>query len=364
VTRYGKHALLHVWTMEPFNAESPPRLLLQSLVTPAELLYVRNHGGVPEVDGASYRLAVGGKLGRPLELSLEDLTERFARVTVEATLNCAGNRRNQLIEVAPIPGEVPWRDGAIGTGSWAGARLGDVLAAARVDPGARHVSFVGLDEVEADGQVVNFGGSIPLAKALHPETLLAYQLNGAALPPVHGFPVRLLVPGYIGARSVKWLSRITVQADPSANYFQTRAYKLFPPSARPETVDWDGGVMLGEMPVNAAICRPGDGETVPSGQALVEGWAIAGGERLVARVDVSRDAGESWHEAELAEPNRAWTWCFWRIRLELEPGPCELVVRAWDSAANTQPEDPAKIWNLKGYVNNAWHRVGITVAPL
>jgi sulfite oxidase len=362
VNRFGKNAALRVWTTAPFNAEPPLDLLVGSLVTPIELFYVRNHGEVPEVDPAAYRLEVVGMVDRPLELSLEDLRDGFARVTLDATLNCAGNRRSQLIDVEPIPGEVPWRDGAIGNGSWTGARLADVLAAAGVDPGARHVSFAGLDESEANGHVMSFGGSIPLVKAVSPETLLAYELNGAALPPVHGFPVRALVPGYIGARSVKWLSAITVGAEPSTNYFQTRAYKLFPRDVRPETADWDKGIVLGELSVNSAICRPGDGKTVPAGQALVEGWASAGGDRLVARVEVSRDGGKSWLEAQLVGAGRAWTWCLWRARLEPEPGPCELVVRAWDSAANTQPEDPAEIWNLKGYVNNAWQRVRITVA--
>ena len=362
MTRFGKHAGLHVWTTAPFNAEPPLDLLVGSLVTPTELLYVRNHGNVPEVDPTAYRLAVLGMVERPLELSLQDLREGFTRVTLDATLNCAGNRRSQLIEVEPIPGEIPWRDGAIGTGSWAGVRLRDVLAAAGVDSRARHASFVGLDEVDVNGHVVTFGGSIPLAKALRPETLLAYELNGAALPPVHGFPVRALVPGYIGARSVKWLSTITLGAEPSTNYFQTRAYKLLPRDVRPEAADWDKGIVLGELPVNSAICRPGEGETVPAGQVLVAGWASAGGDRLVARVEISRDGGESWLEAEPVAASSASTWCLWRARLEVEPGPCELVVRAWDSAANTQPQDPAQLWNAKGYVNNAWQRVRFTVA--
>ena len=361
MTRFGKHPDLLVWTPEPFNAEPPAGLLRQSLVTPLDLFYVRNHGAVPEVDRGAYRLSVRGMVVRQLELGLDDLRQRFPPITLGATLACAGNRRSQLIEAAPIPGEVPWRDGAIGHGNWMGAPLADVLAAAGVEPGARHVAFVALDEADESGQVVNFGGSIPLAKALRPETLLAYELNGAPLPPVHGFPLRVVVPGYIGARSVKWLSTITIQAEPSTNYFQRRAYKLFPPHVRPETADPQEGFMLGELPVNAAISRPGAGETVP-GNTLVEGWAIAGGDRAVVRVDLSWDGGRTWLEAELEHANTAWSWCFWRAELDLEPGPCELVARAWDSAANSQPEHAAKIWNPKGYVNNAWHRVAIRVA--
>ena len=362
MTRFGKHPDLLVWAPEPFNAEPPVQLLRQSFVTPLDLFYVRNHGAVPEVDPASYRLSVRGLVVRELELRLEDLKQRFRRITLGATLSCAGNRRSQLIEAAPIAGELPWRDGAIGHGNWTGARLADVLAVAGLEPGAHHAAFVGLDEAEESGQVVNFGGSIPLAKALSAETLLAYELNGGPLPPAHGFPLRVVVPGYIGARSVKWLSTITVGAEPSANYFQRRAYRLLPPHARPETVDPESGFMLGEMPVNSAICRPGAGEAVPAGETLVEGWAIAGGDRAVTRVDLSSDGGRTWLQAELEQPCPPWSWCFWRARLQLEPGRCELAARAWDSAANTQPDDPAKIWNPKGYVNNAWHRVGINIA--
>jgi sulfite oxidase len=358
---FGKHPGLIVHAEHPFNAEPPLALLRNSFVTPGELCYVRNHGDVPAVDAGAYRLSVGGLVDRPRDLSLDDLRESFPKVTVAATLSCAGNRREQLLGVAPIPGELPWRDGAIANAYWAGVALRDVLAAAGVAPEGKHVSFEGLDEADEGGHAVTFGGSIPLAKATRLETILAYEMNGETLPGVHGFPLRVVVPGYIGARSVKWLARITVDAEPSSNYYQARSYRLPPAGSTREEVDWAKAIALGEVSVNSAICRPARDEIVPPGPVRVDGWAIAGAGRLVERVDVSTDGGATWIAADLENEGDLWTWRFWSATLELEPGIWELVARASDSAGNTQPEDPRTTWNLKGYVNNAWHRVRFAV---
>ncbi len=216
--------------------------------------------------------------------------------------------------------------------------------------------------VHQGDQPFNFGGSSPIDKALSPEVLIAYEMNGQPLSPVHGYPLRVIVPGYIGARSVKWLSRISLQTEPSTNYFQAHAYKLFPPQMRADTADWSQGLMLGETPVNAAICRPTSGAILRQREVLIQGYAIAGGSRRVERVDVSVDGGHAWIEAEFVGPtDRLWTWQRWEAHVRLSLGAHQLVVRTWDSAANTQPEDPRQRWNFKGYVNNAWHRVDIRV---
>jgi len=272
---------------------------------------------------------------------------------------CAGNRRSELAAVFPIPGQAPWGAGAIGHAVWSGVRLRDVLLAAGVDAPGGHVAFTGPDQAEDEGEVTEFGGSIPLEKALSADVLLADEMNGEPLPALHGYPLRVVVPGYIGARSVKWLSTITVQSDPSANYFQARTYRLFPAHVRTETSTQDHGVALGELPVNAVVCSPRDGEAVRE-RLRARGYAIAGGTRRIERVEVSLDQGETFLPAELLDAAGAGSWRLWAADLEVEPGPGELVVRAWDSAATTQPEDAAKIWNLKGYVNNAWHRVRFT----
>jgi Oxidoreductase molybdopterin binding domain/Mo-co oxidoreductase dimerisation domain len=164
-----------------------------------------------------------------------------------------------------------------------------------------HVELTGLDTSGRLGRRFNFGCSIRLEKALSAEVILAYEMNGRPLAPTHGFPLRALLPGYIGARSVKWLSRLTVQAQPSDNYFQARAYHLFAPYVTPETIDWSAGLMLADTPVTSAICIPQPGQRLTAGENVVRGYALAGGSRQVARVDLSADGGLTWRAAELED---------------------------------------------------------------
>lgn len=357
-TAWGKSPDIIVRQEDPFNAGPPSDRLLIGEVTPVNLFFSRNHGAVPEVDPASFRLTVEGRVKRPFHISLGEL-QRLSRVTVAATLQCAGNRRSELMAVKEIPNELGWGAEAIGTAEWGGVPLRDVLAAAEPAPGARHVELIGLDETERHGDRFQFGGSIPLDKAMQPEVLLAWEMNGKPLPPVHGAPLRLVVPGYVGARSVKWLSRIVVREEPSANYFQAKAYRLFAPGVDHGNVVWEDGLMLGGFNVSSLICAPVPGEMVKAGAVTVRGWAFAG-ERDVARVDLSTDGGTTWQVAGLAPARSRWSWRFWSSTVELGPGEHELVCRAWDSAAQTQPESPAHLWNFKGYMNNAWHRVKLT----
>lgn len=358
--RFDKHSDLIVRQESPFNAEPPRRRVVDEFLTPEGLFFVRNHGNVPEISPDDYRLSVTGLVTESRGFSLDQLRTRFEKSTVMATLQCAGSRRDELAAIAPLPGEVPWSAQPIGNAVWSGVPLKDVLAAAGVKNQARHVHFAGDDEVEKHGDRFGFGGSIPLAKAQGAEVLLAYEMNGKPLRPEHGYPLRAVVPGYIGARSVKWLSSIVVHDEPSSNYFQAQSYKLFPPEARPETADWATGLMLGEMSVNAVICKPADGARLPAGQHSFRGYAVAGGNRHIERVDLSTDGGATWVTAEILKHDlEPWAWVFWEARATLPLGETRVVVRAFDSAANTQPEDPRSLWNFKGYMNNAWH--GITV---
>ena len=360
---FDKHPDLVVRQAKPFNAGPPPRLLYQSYVTPTNLFFVRSHGDVPQVDVDSYRLEINGRVLQSLSLSLDEIKNNFERVDISATLQCAGNRREELIAVKPIPGELGWGVDAIGHAAWAGVRLRDLLAAAGVESEADfhlHVEFCGLDEVERLNRRFRFGGSIPLAKGICSEVILAYEMNSEPLTPVHGFPLRTIVPGYIGARSVKWLERITVQNEPSQNYFQNHAYRLFAPHVGPKTVRWEEGVMLGDMNVTSVICSHVENEHIPAGPVSVRGYAITGG-REIARVDVSWDGGSNWVQAELSNQAGCWGWTLWKASFELQPGKYQLVVRAMDTAANTQPRDVSQVWNFKGYMNNAWHRVNIEV---
>jgi sulfite oxidase len=175
---------------------------------------------------------------------------------------------------------------------------------------------------------------------------------------VHGAPLRVVVPGYIGARSVKWLRRIEVRTAPWQGYFQHVVYRLLPEDGQ---VGPGEGMPLGLVALNADILTPADGDTVPPGPVEVRGYAFAGGERHVARVDVSVDGARSWRQAELLDDLGRWAWRQWRLTLDLPPGEHEIVVRAWDSSAATQPEDEPGLWNPKGYVNNARPRVRVTV---
>jgi sulfite oxidase len=255
-TLFSKHPEFVVRCSDPFNGGPPVQRIHQSPITPIDLFFARNHGATPEVDVNTYRLKITGKVSKSLALSLDEIQSRFARVAVPATLQCAGNRRAELTTLKPIPHELEWGIDAISHAVWAGARLGDVLSASglKSEAGSHlHVEFCGLDETERLGKRFNFGGSIPLTKALANEVILAYEMNGEPLPPAHGAPLRMVVPGYIGARSVKWLERIIVQAEPSQNYFQRKAYRLFAPEVRANNVKWDEGMMLGEMNITSVI---------------------------------------------------------------------------------------------------------------
>jgi sulfite oxidase len=345
---------------DPYNAESPPGGLADRMLTPVDSFYGRNHGPIPLIEPHAWRLRVGGLVERDLELSLDDLRGQFAQRTLTATLQCAGNRRADLIKVRDIPGEDPWGPGATSTAEWAGVSLAEVLRAARPREEATHVTFDAPDISQIAEPPQSYGGSIPRTKALAGEVLLAWAMNGDLLPPVHGGPVRVVVPGYIGARSVKWVERITLQDHPSDNYFQATAYRLLPADADPAVAGPGDGLSLSAIAINAAILHPREGAVLSAGAAEVTGYAFAGDGRGVARVDVSTDGGRSWRQADLGEEAGPWAWRQWCAVIDIPPGQTEIIVRAWDRSAATQPESPAHLWNPKGYFNNSWARVQVT----
>ena len=184
-------------------------------------------------------------------------------------------------------------------------------------------------------------------------------MNGEPLAPEHGFPLRVVVPGYAGVRSPKWLTSIEVQERPSDNHMQARDYKLFPADISNETARWDRGITIDEMPVNSAICEPARHADVAAGCIAVRGWATATA-RDIVRVDVSADGGRTWRQADLQrDPRQKWAWTLWEAHIDLAKGDHELAVRAWDSAGQTQPASPEDAWNFKGYLSAAWHRVPV-----
>jgi len=344
---------------EPFNAEPLPSVLDGQVVTPTDAFFSRNHGPIPHIDPQSWQLQVDGCVDHPLTLSLGELRRRFGQHTSTVTMQCAGNRRDGLMKVREIPGEHPWSRCAIGTASWTGASLARVLAAAGVQSDARHVAFQAPDVSEDANPAQPYGSSVPISKALGGDVLLAWEMNGQPLTPVHGAPLRVVVPGYIGARSVKWVEKITAQAEPSANYYQATAYHVLPATAVPVSSGQEQGISLGPVGLNCEILRPGDGDAVPAGTVMVSGYAYVGGDRTVVRVDVSADAGRTWQQASLGDQAGPWIWRLWQLELDVPRGPLELVARAWDDTGATQPESAEHVWNPKGYANNSWARVQV-----
>ena len=344
---------------EGLNAGATLALLGASFHTPTDQFFTRSHAPIPTVDPATWRLRISGLVNAAQELSLGDLKSRFARHDVTATLVCAGLRRNEFLALGPLPGELPWGPEPLSTGRWSGVSLRDVLAAAGVSEGARYTAFTGQDQVLRHGHQFGFGGSIPIEKAMSAEVLLAFDLNGEPLTAEHGFPVRVVVPGWVGARSVKWLSEIVVQADPSANYFQTKAYRVERTPNPNDLRDVSAGEELGELTINAAILTPEPGARVKAGPVRLGGWALGSHASRVTQVEVSTNGGAVWTPAEIARQDARWTWAFWEAEVSLEPGRHLLTVRAWDESGTEQPADLAQVWNVKGYLNNAWHRVPV-----
>ncbi len=344
----------------PFNAEPPLDVLRSSSITEQSDFYVRSHGDIPRVEADGFALAVGGLVATPLRLSLADL-RALPQAEVEATMQCAGNRRADMLEVRPVAGD-PWSAGAIGNAHWSGVRLADILRAAGADTSlGRHVGFSALDEVEMDGKRFRFGTSIPIGKAMSPEVRVASAMNGAPLAPRHGYPLRIVTPGFAGVRSPKWLAAIEVRDAPSDCPIQAADYKLLPPDVeRVEDIDWSRGVTIDELPVNSAICVPQAHARLSPGRLDLRGWASATAREIV-RVDVSTNGGRTWRQAHLEGRRSPWAWVLWDAEVDLSPGEHELVVRAWDSAGQTQPARADDTWNVKGYLSAAWHRIPIVV---
>ena len=346
----------------PLNAEPRSAKLAASFITAQPDFYIRCHGTIPQIAAGDYKLKVGGQgATTPFELSLSEMRSRFPERKVTAVMQCAGNRRSDMAEVKHVSGD-GWGPGAISNAEWSGVALADVLKAAGApDDSKLHVAFACHDDVEEDGERFKFGVSIPMPKAIAPETILAFAMNGEPLTAEHGFPVRVVVPGFAGVRSPKWLASITVQDSPSDSPIQAKNYKLFPPSMTKETVDFAQGVTIDDMPLNSAICEPAEGAKIAAGAVAVRGYAIATG-RPIVRVDVSADEGKTWLQADLdRHADAPWSWTLWSTKLDLPKGEHELVVRAWDAAGDTQSSSMAEIWNFPGYLSTAWHRVKVQV---
>ncbi|XP_013177287.1 PREDICTED: probable sulfite oxidase, mitochondrial isoform X2 [Papilio xuthus] len=359
---------LIVKTAKPFNAEIPPEYQIAHFDTPNELFYVRQHMPVPELEAGSHRVrVVVEETGATRELSLHQL-QRLPAATLRAALMCAGNRRSEMHHVKPVKG-ISWAGGAISNAVWSGVYLRDVLLSCGVDPDdteGKHVILTGAD-IDATGQ--KFSTSIPLATALDAgaRVLLATHMNGEPLPPDHGRPLRAIVPGAPAVRSVKWLECITVSSEESSSHWHKKDYRAFNPSTTWESAEFERAPPVYSLPVTSAICAPRHGDAVPvrDGHIEASGYAYSGGGARVVRVDVSADGGRSWTEARLqqdAAPHREhYAWTLWTVHLPVpdHAAQAELWVKATDGNFNTQPERFDHIWNIRGILSNAYHRVTV-----
>lgn len=324
-------------------------------ITPLGLHYLLIHYDIPVVDAAVWRLELAGSVDRPLVLSLDELKHRDT-VTVPVTMECAGNGRARL---DPRPVSQPWLTEAVGTAQWTGTPLASLLGDAGIRGGAVEVLFTGLDRGVEGGIAQAYERSLPLSEALDAGAILAWGIGDVPLPPQHGFPLRLVVPGWYGMTNVKWLQRITILDASFEGYQQARGYRMRQSEDEP-------GKPVTRMLPRALMVPPGvpDFMTrrrfVAPGRQVLEGRAWSGWGEII-RVDVSVDSGESWDQAVLGDGPGRHAWREWSHPWDAaEPGDYELICRAYDAAGNVQPLDPE--WNLGGYANNAAQRIAITVA--
>lgn len=317
---------------QPDNLESP-FAELTDFYTPNERFYVRSHFAVPTIDVSTWRLRVEGAVERPLELSYTDLLALPSR-TVDATLECAGNGRRFL---NPPTKGVQWGLGAVSNARWTGVSLGAILKKAGVRNGAVEVILEGADSGEPKDPPkptgpIRFARSLPIAKATHPDVLLAHRMNDAVLPQAHGFPIRTVVPGWYSVASIKWLSRIVVTKEPFHGHFQSVDYAIWQ-----RRFDLPNRVALTQMQVKAQIARPASGETVKAGTTYpIRGWAWTG-EAEIAKVEVSTDNGQTWNLAKLTGDKKRATWRAWEYLWNVTVGEANLLARATDTDGNTQP---------------------------
>jgi len=344
---------LIVRSARPEDLETPAHLLT-SWITPNDLFYVRSHFYTPSIDPDAWRLRIDGEVGTPLDLTLADL-RALPSTTLVVTLECAGNGR--AFFDPPVAG-VQWEKGAVGTAAWTGVRLADLLRQAGIRPSARYLWLDGADR--GLGRAPDFVRSLAADKALHAETLLAYEMNGQRLPVPHGFPLRAIVPGWEGAYSVKWLTHIEASARDHDGPFVQAGYR-YPrrPVAPGSVVPASETVPLRALPVKSLITSPPPGVAAPRDGVRISGFAWAG-DGEIRRVDVSTDGGRTWAEARLGRDRARYAWRqFEYVWRPAAGGSYVVLSRATDSRGATQPIVPE--WNPAGYVWNAIDRVRINV---
>jgi DMSO/TMAO reductase YedYZ molybdopterin-dependent catalytic subunit len=352
VTIAGKRPMI-LHNDRPEDLETPVRYF-DSWITPVDCFFVRQHIPRPApIDTEAYRLKIDGMVDKPLELTLADL-RKLPQYTVPATIECTGNGRG--FYSPKIPG-IQWMRGAIGNGEWRGPRVSDVLKLAGTSASAAYIETDGADVGVAS--TPDFIRSLPMSKALHPATILALSMNGQT-PDIHGFPVRLIVPGWDGTSSVKWVIRISAAAQSNTGFFMNPGYRYpkyaLTPGSPPKPAELE---VIEGMPVKSCITAPEDGAKATMGTMTIRGFAWAG-EQAIERVEVSTDGGSRWRDAKLSSQKLPFAWRLWDIDWRpSDPGYYTIMSRATDTAGRVQPI--VSPWNPSGYLWNAIDRVGITM---
>jgi DMSO/TMAO reductase YedYZ molybdopterin-dependent catalytic subunit len=357
----GKDGLT-IYNDRPVNAETPAHLLDDD-VTPTNRHFIRNNGALPEnADPKTWKLKVDGEVGKPLELSIDDLKKNFEVVTARLVIECAGNGRAGFNP--PASGN-QWTVGAVGCSEWTGVRYADVLKAAGVKPLAVYTGHYGADlHLSGDAKKVPISRGAPIKKAMDPNNLIAFAMNGKPLHPMNGAPLRAVIPGWPGSCSQKWLTRIWVRDKEHDGEKMTGASYRIPdyPVAPGEKVPTSAFRIIESMPVKSVITFPQSGVTLPKGQGTLEvrgqAWA---GDNVVAAMHVTADFGASWVKADLQKPANPFAWQRWKANVKLPAhGYYEIWARATDDKGEMQPF--AVAWNPRGYANNAMHRIALRVA--
>jgi nitrate reductase (NAD(P)H) len=385
--------LIRLTGVHPFNVEAPlSELYDEGFLTTKDLHYVRNHGAVPRVedeDVLDWEFSVEGMVQHPIKMTLRELIQEYEQVTYPITLVCAGNRRKEQNVVRKSKG-FSWGPAGLSTALWTGVTLPELLARAVPKRGARYVCFEGADKLP-NGY---YGTSVKLNWATDPDRgiMLAHKMNGEPLPPDHGRPLRMVIPGQIGGRSVKWLKRIIVTSKPSDNWYHIYDNRVLPTTISPEeSADlpetWrDERYAIYDLNTNSAICYPAHDEKVSlTGSAesyKLKGYAYAGGGKRVSRLEVTLDQGRTWILANISYPedqyrlapegeslfggrlDMSWRetcfcWCFFELDIPLSrlQAAGDVMIRAMDDSMMVQPRD--MYWSVLGMMNNPWYRVVI-----
>ena len=382
-------SLIRLTGKHPFNVEAPPAELYDhGFISPVNLHVVRNHGAVPQLDWATHTISFGGNVPAPFEIGMDELASMDA-ITFPCLVVCAGNRRKEQNMIKKSIG-FNWGPVGIGNTYWTGVPLRVLLNRAGITkpgPGARFVCLAGPEgELPKtydgqDGGPGSYGTSIDMETALDPtcDVIVAYEQNGKRLHPDHGFPCRVLIPGYIGGRMIKFLSKVIVTDAESKNFYHFNDNRVLPVGVDAERATEEGWwfkeeYIINNLNINGAIIHPQHEETLPNSQKTItiKGYAYSGGGRKVIRAEVSFDQGDSWRLANITvrekprwaagssgDKAKHWCWCHWEYEADAAEvrGANEICFRAFDQSQNCMPERPT--WNVMGMLNNPWFRVRV-----